>query len=432
MAGSARGYTPGIGNSPFGNTNTNPQSSNYKNISGQNPSESILIAKAIKKVLFDAAPEQYNALKLLFEKPFKEYNSDEFTHLEYNFARTPMEAGTGNTGVTIAVAAIPGAKVQQTIILTAASITRITPDLLFTYPDGVSKGNIIAITGNNITVNSYTSEGLPAVTDGDIFSIQSTIIGDAMDKFQNYERTEVIERFNFVQFFLRARRWGRIELQKYENNGTTDYLVVDREQTMKQLRYDMFSTFFNGLRGEVELADGTIAKTAGGIYPTMLAAGSASAVGVPLAGVRAAFETLAFATNFKKVGATRFIYATDEMLYDLSSVWKEPGLRYAPSDRIADLNLTQYKLGSMNFVPVSTELFKEPAMFDASWNRRMLVLDQETISPVKMKGIPEMEMGSTLDRKDGGTRETFKDFWAAGQLSVEFSNPLASFIIDGI
>jgi hypothetical protein len=167
----------------------------------------------------------------------------------------------------------------------------------------------------------------------------------------------------------------------------------------------------------------------GGIYPTMVAAGSMTA-NPTIAGLRTAFETLAFKTNFKKEGGTRMIYATDEMLYELSKIFKDPGTRYTPNDKIADLNLTEYRMGTMKFVPVPCELFKEQSCFPKEWARKILVLDQETISPVKMKGLPSMFSGTTLDKGANGTREDFKDWYTEANLSLRFNNPLGSFYID--
>lgn len=421
---SQRTYTPGVGNSPFGNVNTNPQSSNYGATSGYSAQESILIAKAIKEAIFDAAPEQYNALKLVFEKDFEEYNNDEFEYLENTFGRSALESN----GTATAQTAVPGAVVTQTFALTAATITHVGIDELIIYPDG-SRGIVRVVSGNNVTIESYTSLGLPAVAVGDIFSIQSTVYGDGMDTFSNYERLETITRYNYVQQFLRACRWGRVELLKYQNSGTTDFLDKDKKEKMRQLRTDLFNSFFNGVRGEVRLANGLPAKTMGGIYPTMVAAGSMTA-NPTIAGLRSSFETLAFKTNYKKEGGTRMIYATDEMLYEISKIFKDPGLRYTPSDTVANMNLFEYKIGSMRFVPVSCELFKEQSCFPKDWNRKILVIDQESIAPVKMKGLPSMFTGSTLDKGSNGTREGFKDWYTEANLSLRFNNPLGSFWMD--
>jgi hypothetical protein len=409
-------YTPGTGNSPFGNIAANPQASNYGTASGFSASETILIAKAVREAIFDAAPEQYMALRLVFEKDFEEVNLDEFEYLEANATQT-------------AQAAVPGAIQTQTLTLTAATSTKIGIDKIIIYPDGTKATITAVLSPLTFTVKSQTGAGLPAIAVGDIFSVQSTLVADGANYFADYERTETITRYNYIQMFLRARRWTRMELLKYQNSGTTNYLDIDRKDKIDQLRVDLFNSFFNGTRGEFQLSSGAPAKSMGGIYPTMVAAGSMTA-NPTIAGLRTAFETLAFKTNFKKEGGTRMIYATDEMLYELSKIFKDPGTRYAPNDKIADLNLTEYRMGTMKFVPVPCELFKEQSCFPKEWARKILVLDQETISPVKMKGLPSMFSGTTLDKGANGTREDFKDWYTEANLSLRFNNPLGSFYID--
>jgi hypothetical protein len=161
----------------------------------------------------------------------------------------------------------------------------------------------------------------------------------------------------------------------------------------------------------------------------MTAAGSMR--GTPsTASLRSDFETLAFKTNYKKAGGTRFLFGTDEMLYEVSKAYKDSLIRYAPNDSIAQMNLDQFKFGTMKFVPVPCELFKERSAFPASWQRKILVLDLESIQPVTMQGLPMMDMGSTLDRGERGSREMFQDFYAEANLSLQMNNPLASFSLD--
>ena len=57
------------------------------------------------------------------------------------------------------------------------------------------------------------------------------------------------------------------------------------------------------------------------------------------------------------------------------------------------MDLKQYNFGGMKFVPVACELFREISCFPKDWARRLLILDQETISPAKMKGLPYMTVG---------------------------------------
>jgi hypothetical protein len=416
-------YAPGPGNLPYGNMNTNPQGSFYSGDSAYTPTESNLIQKAIRYAIFDASPAQFTSLKLLFSKPYKEYGSDEFEYLEYSFGRSPIAAAAG----TAAQAANPGNFVSQSVTLSAASLLRVSVDLIIVYPDG-SHGVISAIVGNVVTVNSVVNLGLPAVLNGDIFAIQSTLRADGMDAFSTYERLDTITRYNYVQFFLRARRWTTIEYQKYVNQGTTDYLDRDRAEKMKQLRIDLFNSFWNGVRGEYTISDGQAAKAMGGIYPLMKLAGSAH-VFPTVAGLKATFESTAFQTNYKTEGGTRFIYGTDEMLNYLSDIYKQPTLQYTPDNHIADLRLSMIKIGTQNFVLVPCELWREESCFEASWSRRLIVLDQDTVKPVKMRGIQAFEMGQT-GNLNKGRREDYTDYWCRAQLSLEFNNPLGSFIMD--
>jgi hypothetical protein len=209
-------------------------------------------------------------------------------------------------------------------------------------------------------------------------------------------------------------------------------LDIDKANLVKALRTDMFNILFNGEGGEFSISNNNAAKTMWGIYPSMVNAQSASGT-TTLAGLQGVFETLALQTNFKAEGATRFIYGTQEILHELSKIYKVPGLRYAPNDMIAKMNLNEYEFGGMKFVPVPCELFREPANFPSSWARRLLVLDQETITPVKMKGLPQFEMGGTLEAQGmNGSRERFKDWYVRGNLSLKMNNPLSSFSIDVI
>jgi hypothetical protein len=417
-------YTPGAGNTPFGEPNANPEASNYAQESGFSPTETLLLEKAVKQKIFDASPAQYKSLKLLFSKGFEEKTLTEFSYIEKTFGRSVLESQAGSA----AVPAVPNTVQTQNITLTPASVGNFSLDMIIIYPDN-SKATIVAIAGNVITVNSHTGFPLPAVVAGDIFAIQSTINADARDHVNIYTRMETVERYNYIQRFIRARRWGSFELQEWINAGKTNYLDMDKKENMEQLRVDMFNSFWNGQRGEVQLEDGTLAKAMGGIYPLMQAANAAEGF-TTLAAFEDTFKALAFTTNFKAEGETRFIYGTDEMLHNFAEVFKLPQVRYAPNDEMANLNLEMIKLGTMKFVMVPCELWREESCFPADWQRRVIVLDQETVRPCKLKGKPAFDAGDTLDMRANGTLNDFKDWWVASQLSIEFNNPLASFILN--
>ena len=421
---SNRTYAPGAGNNPFGNLPANPQSANYITDSGYSATGTILLKKAIEEAIYNSVPQQYYALKLLFQKQFKDVLSDEFEYLEKTFGRTPLTVTT----TASAVSASAGAEVTQVIPMSSDSITRIAINDIICYPDG-TKAIVRSFSGNNVTVASNTSVGLPAIAATDVFSIGGPLMGDGDNAFYHFDRMQTVTRYNYVQTNMtRVSRWAKIELLKYQNLGTTDYLQKNKAETMEQLRTDLFVTLFNGTKGEFKTSSTIPAKTTGGIFPSMVAAGSMS--GNPTtASLVSQFKTLAFKTNYKQEGGTRMIYGTPELLHELSGAFKDPGLRYAPNDSISSMDLKQYEFGGMKFVPVPCQLFNEQSCFPATWQRKLLILDQETIQPVKLKGLPAFDSGSTLDVSQG-TRDDFKDWWVKANIGLQFNNPLASFTLD--
>lgn len=422
-------YTPGVGQQPFGNANANPQASNYAQTSGYAPTTTILLDKAVSPILFNAAARAFDVLTLLFSKPFKTYKNDEFEYLEYTFARNPIELAANVT----AVAAVPGVASQQTLTLTAASMESIDVNSIIVFPSTNDHVNVRQILpGNQILVETPTSGGIPAVniaSQTPIMPVMSSLSADGRSNLTNYGRTKIITRYNFIQQFQRAVRWGRWELAKYKNLGRTDYLQVEMKERMDQIRYDLFATFFNGVKGEYRLAAGELAKATDGIFPMMVNAGSANSTATTST-LPAVFESLLLQTDFKASGGVRFAVGTQKVLLALSKAYKDQGTRYQPESMTVNLNLTEYKIGEMRIVPIRCELLRETSLFPADFGNRLFVLDMETIHPVTMEGIPALEVGATLDIGPNGTREGFKDWYIMAQLGVEMNNPLSSFWID--
>lgn len=422
-------YNPGVGGAPFGNAlGANALGSDYAANSAYTPAPTDLIRRELFEALFDAAPAKYNILKLLFEQQFETVKSDEFYYKEYTFGRAPLVAQAN----AAAVAAVVGTTVSQTYTITAASF-KITLDMVIGFNDAANtKGIVTALNAaaGTITVTSQTSGGLPAVTAGDYLIPMSTFRADGQSLFQTYQRLETIERYNYLQGFLRARRWGKIELKKFENLGTTDYLQRDTEELMKQVRYDVFASFFNGTRGEFTTAVGEPGKAMGGVYPTMVAAGSATAT-TTTSGLQATLEALAFATDYKAEGGVRFIVAVPRLINEVHKIYKQTLTRYKPSDKIADMELDEIRFGGLRFVFVPCMLLQEPSLFPLSFANKYFVLDLETIKPIQMQGVPAFDMGGTL-MKGGpnGSREDFKDLYIEAHMSIKFNNPLSSFTID--
>lgn len=389
-------------------------------------STTLLIKRDIAAKIFDASPEKYKIFRLLFDKPVDYSKGDEFTYLEKTFGRTALKSlAITATGTTVDVTVTAGTE--------AGALNKI-----IVYPDN-TKAICYETTSGHVKLKPLTNgaANLPAVAINDYFSIQAALIADGQNFMTHYDRMAKIERYNYVQMMQRDKRWTRREIQKFINLGTTDYFVKDKQEQMQLLLQDMFCSFWNGTRGEATVtplngSGGAYkALTMGGIYPLMVAASCANSSGVTSSTLKEVFEALAFQTDYKSEGGVRYIFAQNALLYELSKVWKEVGIRYTPNDRIADLNLYQYKIGDMTFVPVATELFKELSMFPATWKHRLFVLDLDTIQPVCMEGYAPIETGSTDAKwENTGSINDYKEWWIQGMLSLKFNNPLSSFYID--
>lgn len=389
--------------------------------------ETLLIRRAISREIFDAVPKKYAALRLLMDKPVSYEANDVFTYLEKTFGRVALKVSseTSNDGTT------------AVIVLSSGGGNNVSINKILTFPSNV-KGIVKVVSTDTITVVKMNGgTALPTVVSGDYLSIQSTVIADGQNFLTHYDRMKKIERYNYIQLMHRDKRWTRKEMTKFANLSTTNYYDLDKKEQLDLLLQDMFISLWNGQRGEVNITvpgtDGSApykAMTMGGIFPLMVAAGAASATGVTKATLQESFEGLAFETDYKTEGGVRFIFAQNALLYELSKTWKETGLRYRPDDTIGDLNLSIYKIGDMQFVPVATELFKEISCFPATWQHRMFVLDTDTIHPTCMQGYQSIETGETASKGQSGSLNDYTEWWIQGMLSLKFNNPLSSFYMD--
>ena len=388
--------------------------------------ETSLIRRAIAYEIFDSVKAKYKVMPLLFDKPVSYELSDTFTYMEKTFGRTVLQHQT-STQV--------GSSASQTITLTTGGGANVTVNKIIVYPTN-RKGVVTAVSTDTLTVVPLNGQAnLPALTGDEYFAIQSSVVADGQNFLTHYDRMKKIERYNYIQLMHRDKRWTRKEMTKFRNLGNTNYYELDKQEQLDLLMQDMFASLWNGERAEANVINpegsGTYkAKTMGGIYPLMVSAGSSNSTGVTSSQLKDTFETLAFATNYKTTGATRFIFGVDQLLYELAKEYKETGTRYTPNDKIADLNLWEYRIGDMRFVPVSTELFRESSLFPVTWASRLFILDLDTIHPVCMQGYEPVEMGETSPKGVNGSINDYTEWWIQGMLSLRFNNPLSSFYID--
>lgn len=424
---------PGIAPSAFSLYNSNSEGSQYASLITATTTE--LLAKAIEKVIFPTVPQQYDTAlsAFLYMNPIEDQPSDEFFYHERGFGRSAMEVFNWNSGTgvitlagtyTAAGLSIP-VRINDIVILPGtnkpAKVSAISPSAV--------------INSSTITVIPYTGASFTAgdAAVGNLISFQAAGYTDGMDFIGHYDKLETVSRYNYIQMFARARRWGDVEMQKWLNMGTTNFIAEDKNNSIEQLKTDLLACYLNGTRGAFPISfatSGTLsAKAMGGLYPLAVAAGAPSA-SVTSSGIQPAMESLLFQTNTLAKGATRFLLGTDESLYEVSKTFKNPIL-YSPNDTIANMNLQEYKIGTNSVVPLVIPQMGDSSIFPAFFSRMILGIDQKSIVPVKMKGIPHIAMGEMKSMNNGANSlNGFQDWWIQANLSMKFNNPAASFIIN--
>jgi hypothetical protein len=402
-------------NDSFNNTNLNSIGSQYANDFGHDIS--LLVEKVTNRAIFDSAPQQFFDLKLLNMKQFQQVNSDEFFYKEMGYQREPLTSTAAAAAVTYPA--------TQTFAL--SSLDNISTDTIVIYPNN-QKGTVTSIntSTSEITVKPYTNDSLPAVVAGDQFSNLSSVEADGADGWAQYFRGTTIERHNYIQLFNKAMRYGEVELHKLKQAAVTNnFLEMERNAMMRQFRIDISNAFWNGQKGEVSLTSGAVAKSTGGIYPAMVAAGSPNATATS-ATLTAAFEDIILSSEYGDYGQVRFAFMTPRVHLALSKAYKDEKTRYKPNDEVAKLGLNEVDIGSSRIVMVPYQRFADRASFPAAFENRIFITDMKNINLCQLWAE---RSGETLSRTDGIPKR-YKEMWVDANMGVKFNNPLACGWID--
>src|SRR5687768_16243178 len=189
-------YTPGVGGQPFGNQNANPQASNYQATSGYGVTSTILIDKAVAPLLFNNTARAFDVMTILFSKPYKTYNSDEFEYLEYTTTRSPVELAAN----VAAAGPVVGAATSATLTLTPQSMRNIGLNSVLTFQTNEQVIiRSINTAANQVTVETHTSGSIPTVTiatQNPMLSVSFSVSADGRDNLTNYQRQDTITRYN--------------------------------------------------------------------------------------------------------------------------------------------------------------------------------------------------------------------------------------------
>lgn len=399
----------------FNNQNLNSVGSEYAELYGHDVSK--MIQKLTNRAIFDAAPQQFMDLKLLNMVDAEQINSDEFFYQEMGYQREPL--------VATAVSGSVSFPTTQTI--SVVSVENISTNTIISYPNG-QKGNVTFVDTSllTITVSPYNGDTLPAVAVDDVLANVSTVDYDGSEGFAQYFRASTIERNNYVQLFNKAIRYSEVELHKLKNMGTTsNFLEMERSAMFNQHRIDLSNAFWTGQKGEVVTQNGTVAKTTGGVFSSMLEAGSPNALATTATLVDA-FEDIVLSSEYGDYGQARMAFMTPRMHRMLSLAYKEELTRYAPNDDIALLNLKEVNLGSSRIVLVPYKRFEDAASFPAAFANRIVILDMKNIKRTQLWGE---RSGDTLKLEDGVPKR-YGDVWVDCNMGVKFHNPLACAWLD--
>lgn len=402
-------------NVKFTNQNYNSVGSEYAALYGHDIS--LLVQKLTNRAIFDAAPQQFMDLKLLNMVAAEQVNSDEFFYQEMGYQREPLVATASSAAVSWPT--------TQTISVT--STDNISTNTIISYPNG-QKGSVVNVDTSllTVTVSPYNGDTLPAVSADDILANVSSVDHDGSDGFAQYFRASTIERVNYVQLFNKAIRYSEVELHKLKTMGTTsNFLEMERNAMFNQHRIDLSNAFWTGQKGEIITADGTPAKTTGGVFSAMVEAGAPNAVANTSTLVDA-FEDIVLSSEYGDYGQARMAYMTPRMHRALSLAYKEELTRYAPNDEIALLNLKEINLGSSRIVLVPFKRFEDKASFPGSFENRIVLLDMKNIKRTQLWGE---RSGDTLKLEDGVPKR-YGDVWVDCNMGVKFHNPLACAWLD--
>ena len=402
-------------NVKFDNQNYNSVGSEYAALYGHDIS--LLVQKLTNRAIFDAAPQQFMDLKLLNMVAAEQVNSDEFFYQEMGYQREPL--------VATAASATVSWPTTQTISVT--STDNISTNTIISYPNG-QKGSVVSVDTSllTITVSPYNGDTLPAVVADDVLANVSSVDHDGSDGFAQYFRASTIERNNYIQLFNKAIRYSEVELHKLKTMGTTaNFLEMERNAMFNQHRIDLSNAFWTGQKGEIITADGTPAKTTGGVFSSMLEAGSPNALATN-ASLVDAFEDMVLSSEYGDYGQARMAFMTPRVHRALSLAYKEELTRYAPNDDIALLNLKEVNLGSSRIVLVPFKRFEDKASFPGSFENRIVILDMKNIKRTQLWGE---RSGDTLKLEDGVPKR-YGDVWVDCNMGVKFHNPLACAWLD--
>lgn len=393
------------GGVPFGNERINPEGSPYltRSATALDAQATAVLERAIASTIVPTTPNSYfDALKLLFlTKTAETVSDDVFTWTEIPDQRMGIRIDNGvaseGTQLHAATAAVAGGFATRTVPVPAAmhQYIQINSDVFFNSGDSATVTAKDA-SGNTITLTSQMGKGIPAIVQGVMLPQGGEIRPDEAVGWKNVQRAGIIHRTNYVATIMRASKYGRKELLKYLNNQRVDFLGKDAEELLNGLRFDVLVQSFIGRKDQRRLDDADVyAKGFDGIVTQMSNAGSMFAE-TNVSNLQASFESAAQETNHKSKGGIRDVYAPTQLLTLLSKIYKDHKVRVPNEQSTINLDLEAIKFGGQTYRFCPVDPFANPHYFPEKYRSRMVIVDNDSVTPTQQKGLPMWDIAGAV------------------------------------
>jgi len=430
---SLNSYAENINNAPYGLQNTNAPGSPYAVAYSRGVTNHLSLP--VDPIIFDAQPQQFLDLQFLMAFASSEVAGDEVIWQENVWSRSPITLAANFT----VVAASPGVTVTGTITYAAASESFIYPGqkLHYTATNGTQVQCVVdsVNTGaNTAVIRSMVGVGLAAVASGANFTDGRTLGGDGQSTFVQPVRTQTVQRTNLLEKIGPEQTlWNHLERIKWKNLQQTNFMETDMKNLLTQLKVTMCQRIWFGQYGETLTLGGAIAKTTEGIVPAIQNNGGAT-IQSTMSTVWDDLTTGIFQTNFGPNNNQRVVFGTPEMLHALNLKQKAEFIRYSSGDKVFDLDFEVWKIGGQTLTLVPVQIWGDIASFPEIFSRRLVVLQQNTVKLVTMRGVPMIQQGVKVSQSRNNITPfeiyDFERYTVEGFIGVQMQGAAFSFVID--
>lgn len=427
-------YVENVNNSPYGLQNTNAPGSPYAAAYSRGVTNHLFLP--VDPIIFDASPKQFLDLQYLMAFASKDVPGDELIWQEDVWSRSPIVLRAAFAGV----AATPGAIVNGTIPITAATLNFVFPgqQLYYRGTNGVFTQCVVdTVTGGGtptIAVHSQVGKPLAPAASGAYLTNGMTLGADGQTSFTQPSRLQTVQRTNLIEKIGPEEKiWNHLERIKWKNQSQTNYMERDMAQLLRQLKVSICQRIWIGSYGETTTLQGAIAKNTEGIVQAIQNNGGAT-LNSTMSTVWDDLTTGIFATNFGPLSNERVIFGTPEMLYALNVKQKAEFVRYSAGDKIFDLDFETWKFAGQTVTLVPTQIWNDPASFPVEYQKRLVVLQKENVSIATMRGVPMMSAQPIVTQSRSNITPIeiydFERFVVQGMVGTELKNAASCFIID--